>query len=100
MTERDAITCCGQRAETHFQALKLWREREFYGSESISGLHRFIPDEVEQKRNLMGKIGHECIRDDGRVVFTRRGEQQEFQRVFDAKVFAVDRQTHAAMGLG
>ena len=90
MAGREGIRCCGERAETNYQASRPVLERTFYGSESVSGHYRFIPSEVAQKRDMMGEIGHQCIRDGGQVVFENRGQQQRFADTFERKVFARD----------
>lgn len=80
MSERDAIACqCGQcPVDTDYRQLKPRNaDREFCGSQQESQLWFFRPSEVKAARQALGESGN-CIRDDGKVVFTRRSEERAF----------------------
>jgi hypothetical protein len=62
-------------------------ERRFAGAESVSFRYRFIPQEVAEKRALMGDAGN-MIQDSGEVHFTKRSDERRFHKTFMEKVFA------------
>ena len=73
------------------EALKLvspiTTERRFAGQECISSRYWFLPQEVAEKRAMMGEAGN-MIQDNGEVHFTKRSDATKFNQVFMDRVFA------------
>jgi len=84
---------CNKPAEK--QVCGVVTERRFAGSEMVSARFRFIPQEVAEKRKLMGESGN-CIQDSGEVRFSTRSEERKFRANFFDKVYATTQDTRPA----
>ncbi len=88
MRDRDNAACpkCGGPVETDWEhvgsdrSVKFNGNRQFHGSEGLSFTEGFRPWEVPLARR---HITAGTIRDDGRVEFKDRKDQQEFMRQQD-----------------
>lgn len=78
-----ACVVCG--CECHKVPSTFSSERRFAGSESVSFRYRMLPKEVKEKRKWLGESGN-CVQDDGRVVFSTRGEEKKFNDSWEKNV--------------